>query len=950
MSGYGHKASQTKGAAKPQLHTSARVPHSAPPGLEREILSLHGEAGNRAVSELLEPGEQSAPAPQGNVPPIVQSVLESGGGAPLDSATRALMESGFGEDFSQVRVHTDDKAAQSARSVDALAYTYGNDIVFARDQVDSTGGTTHSLLAHELAHVVQQLRAVSAGTSTNEQRLEQTANTASKQLLQGTRPLIPEASPPSLMRQKTPEQKSGSDWFRVTTDTLFVEGFVVASFELKGDGAKLQVSRNQELDAVGVSVPEVNYSSFKLNMEVREQLQNKGYLIDSYKDEEGNQTVHVTRPLTIHPTKPKPVSAPKSIKASKGAGPLPRVTPEPVTSQPVEEEESTPEPQKLPKRSPEQLIDANTEFLNLDEEKLGRTLLDYVTQGSLDTVNKTLDELDSSDRDDVALEIVKAASDEHLEQLAQSTEGRNLILRMYDELTSGHEGEDERVQAERLLHARVQQIDPEKFIKAEQEAMVIPFSSVGWTKLGSASLSVTRLANGKIQLRSHMKPEHYKDAKRLPSINILMGSGIEIDPDEVVGLHLYDEGDKIVYVPAMNLLRFSNQETAKIGSMAGEAVIAGATLGAGAEAVAAGEGGTATGLARGLTTLKWADRAATVVQTASTLINEHRGLILRHFGNEGEEFLKEWRTVETVVAYYGMARGAVALGQGLNALRTSYKNWRAARSQLKNLTAQEEQALDQIAQQAEKSFSDLEASQLNASKVDPDIDEAVERSFVELDAPAPRISSPKPPRLKTNQRTKAARAAFKELRHDYAAALGVERGGQVHHAIELQTLERYPGVYTQGELNAFQNMRGVMPERAGRRQFHNSKIREIWDRHYNQLDDLISQHVLSPGTPQYNAFVRRYLSSARDEMDHVLGQFFSESWVSAMKEERFKALPKVRIAVPSSPSQAPTRVRVADPPRVRVANPKVDEELEALAQAEADEALEKTVEKLRVIE
>src|SRR6266481_6002155 len=56
------------------------------------------------------------------VPPIVHEVLRSPG-QPLDAATRAFMEPRFGHDFSRVRVHTDAKAAASARAVNALAYT-----------------------------------------------------------------------------------------------------------------------------------------------------------------------------------------------------------------------------------------------------------------------------------------------------------------------------------------------------------------------------------------------------------------------------------------------------------------------------------------------------------------------------------------------------------------------------------------------------------------------------------------------------------------------------------------------------------------------------------------------------------------------------------------------------------------------------------------------------------
>jgi uncharacterized ParB-like nuclease family protein len=88
-----------------------------------------------------------------------------GGGKPLSESERAYFEPRFGADFSQVRVHMDAQADESARAVNARAYTVGRDVVFRAGQY--VPGTTegHRLLAHELTHVVQQqlLRKASVG-------------------------------------------------------------------------------------------------------------------------------------------------------------------------------------------------------------------------------------------------------------------------------------------------------------------------------------------------------------------------------------------------------------------------------------------------------------------------------------------------------------------------------------------------------------------------------------------------------------------------------------------------------------------------------------------------------------------------------------------------------------------------------------------------------------------
>lgn len=88
-------------------------------------------------------------------PPFVHKVIPSSG-QPLDPTTREFMEPRFGHDFSLVRVHTDARAAELARSLRAEAYTVGRDIVFGLGRYQPTSVQGRHLLGHELAHVVQQ--------------------------------------------------------------------------------------------------------------------------------------------------------------------------------------------------------------------------------------------------------------------------------------------------------------------------------------------------------------------------------------------------------------------------------------------------------------------------------------------------------------------------------------------------------------------------------------------------------------------------------------------------------------------------------------------------------------------------------------------------------------------------------------------------------------------------
>jgi len=96
-----------------------------------------------------------ATADAGDAPPSVDRVLASAG-RPLDPALQQDMGERFGHDFSKVRVHTGAAAEQSARDVNAHAYTVGRDIVFGASRFAPDTHQGRSLLAHELTHIVQQ--------------------------------------------------------------------------------------------------------------------------------------------------------------------------------------------------------------------------------------------------------------------------------------------------------------------------------------------------------------------------------------------------------------------------------------------------------------------------------------------------------------------------------------------------------------------------------------------------------------------------------------------------------------------------------------------------------------------------------------------------------------------------------------------------------------------------
>jgi len=100
----------------------------------------------------------------GIAPSIVREVI-SAPGQSLSKSTRDFFEPRFNSDFSQVRVHTDARARESAGAVNALAYTVGRDIVFNSGQFQPHTQSGRRLIAHELTHTLQQSSAASLSGS-----------------------------------------------------------------------------------------------------------------------------------------------------------------------------------------------------------------------------------------------------------------------------------------------------------------------------------------------------------------------------------------------------------------------------------------------------------------------------------------------------------------------------------------------------------------------------------------------------------------------------------------------------------------------------------------------------------------------------------------------------------------------------------------------------------------
>lgn len=153
--------------AGPQLTIPGYQPALQSKGLHLLDKPLELGASSAKTDEKREEGEAAVQRKEESSPTMTTSAATvhstvSSSARPMDVATRKEMESRIGFDFSKVRLHTDARASASARALGARAYTLGSDVVFGEGRYAPDTREGRRLLAHELAHVVQQTRPAKA--------------------------------------------------------------------------------------------------------------------------------------------------------------------------------------------------------------------------------------------------------------------------------------------------------------------------------------------------------------------------------------------------------------------------------------------------------------------------------------------------------------------------------------------------------------------------------------------------------------------------------------------------------------------------------------------------------------------------------------------------------------------------------------------------------------------
>ncbi|MBL9135486.1 MAG: DUF4157 domain-containing protein [Verrucomicrobiales bacterium] len=177
------------------------------------------------------------------VPAVSAQRRDSGAGVPLPIATRGWMESAFDQDFSGVRIHAGEAAARAANSLGARAFTVGQEMFFGRGEFEPSTREGRQLIAHELAHTVQQRHQPVAGPgeSASSAGAELEATAAARSAAEGHSTGVAARTPVRVAREPLPGRRTdlsdkASPFLAAAIGSTTVDRFAMGKSELPSGG------------------------------------------------------------------------------------------------------------------------------------------------------------------------------------------------------------------------------------------------------------------------------------------------------------------------------------------------------------------------------------------------------------------------------------------------------------------------------------------------------------------------------------------------------------------------------------------------------------------------------------------------------------------------------------------------------------------------------------------
>ncbi|MDT4939760.1 MAG: hypothetical protein QOG80_3431 [Pseudonocardiales bacterium] len=340
-----------------------------------------------------------------------------------------------------------------------------------------------------------------------------------------------------------------------------------------------------------------------------------------------------------------------------------------------------------------------------------------VTGENYGFIDDVFEKLDSDWEDNVAALFTQMLDEPRLDSFAASYHGRATLTTLYEAMITGSVSDFEREQAERILVAKTRQMNPEDFLESTMHrpsggrTLIFPVRNMRITPgYDDAPLMAHLTDDGKVNVRYPTRVLHESlfaaETATLP-LDAFVGDGMDLNPNEIVGIRDYESDGVTQYRPALALIDYANRvEHSTLGKIA-QVAIAAATLGAAGPEVGAADVVEEEG-SKWAARLALADRVANVVQVVSFFVHENRDWLIEHLGPAGKALVRVTDVADSVVGIYGLGRLGHAGFTIARDLRSAAKAARQTADGLSGLGEEGVTALGKIEETTEKLAQEMD--------------------------------------------------------------------------------------------------------------------------------------------------------------------------------------------------------------------------------------------------
>jgi hypothetical protein len=611
-------------------------------------------------------------------------------GFPLEASSKGFMESRFGYDFSNVRIHNDQMAANSSNAVNALAYTIGNDIVFGQGHYQPETLQGRRLLAHELTHVVQQ----SGGRVNSTIQRKERQSVMEERIVSG----ILQHPPPHT------EEEYNEPFSHFDDPNIATNGRDVGFARDRGKEDAHKIRQGSKLSYKDWRRITANINLFQGAAKAAYIHEIKPYLVGVTPDNEIEtkqdlQAWKIEMRAELAGIKEKQESMQSDIGTLR--------TQATALEQFAQDEIAKPE---LRQKAREMIKEHYLQMAYSDTFLwFGLRLATYAMSQPRPHafLRQVFIEIGSDYEDNLAAAFVSMLPNETLDRFASSDEGTETLDILYEAMITGDVTSFQRTQAQRVLFARTRRTAPEDFISQAKRSSsgrptkIFPVRFMRVTGGDYAPPEAKLLPNGMVRVKYPVRVMYMDtfkaEIRTLP--DVFTGDGAELPRDEIILVKNYEEGGQEIPLPAIALIDYANQAIESTSGKILEVSLFAASFGTGSVVTQAGKWGARLALA---------DRVASVIEIAAFVIEENRHWIVKKFPRWGPKLVSAAKIANTAASIYGIGKLAVAGYKLARDLRKASKGLREEAAFVENLSDTDKQIISRLDEETDSLIKDLD--------------------------------------------------------------------------------------------------------------------------------------------------------------------------------------------------------------------------------------------------